>query len=71
MISTILVIIKAKCGVNIHKDKSKGMMNKMGQKFRLYWMEGFSSEYRKGKTLGNIRKSWLSKLYVCQSDIVK
>ena len=23
MISTILVIIKAKCGVNIHKDKSK------------------------------------------------
>ena len=55
MISTILVIIKAKCGVNIHKDKSKGMMNKMGQRFRLYWMEGFSSEYRKGKTLGNIK----------------
>ena len=55
MISTILVITKAKCGVNIHKDKSKGMMNKIGQRFRLYWMEEFSSKYRKGKTLGNIR----------------
>ena len=66
MISTILVIIKAKFGVNIHKDKSKGMMNKMGQKFRLYWMEGYSSEYRKEKTLGNIKKLvkqtlWVSK----------
>ena len=57
MISTILVIIKAKFGVNIHKDKSKGMMNKMGQKFRLYWMEGYSSKYRKGKTLGNIEQA--------------
>ena len=55
MISTILVIIKAKFGVNIHKDKSKGMMNKMGQQFRLYWMEGYSSEYRKEKMLGNIK----------------
>ena len=26
MISTILVIIKAKFGVNINKDKSKGIM---------------------------------------------
>ena len=71
MISTILVIIKAKFGVNIHKDKSKGMMNKMGQKFRLYWMEGYSSKYRKEKPLGNIKKSWLSKLYGCRSNIVK
>ena len=43
--------------VEINKDKSKGMMNKMGQKFRLYWMEGHSSEYRKEKTLGNIKKA--------------
>ena len=56
MISMILVITKAKV-VSIHKDKSKGMMNKMGQKFRLYWMEGYSSEYRKEKTLGNIKKA--------------
>ena len=56
MISTILVITKAKCGVNIHKDKSKGMMNKMGQKFRLYWMEGYSSEYRKEKSKGMMNK---------------
>ena len=45
MISTILVIIKAKFGVNIHKDKSKGMMNKMGQKFRLYWMGKISCKF--------------------------
>jgi len=57
--------------VEKNKDKSKGMMNKMGQKFRLYWREGHSSEYRKEKTLGNIKKSWLSKLYGGRSDIVK
>ena len=57
--------------VEINKDKSKGMINKMGQKFRLYWMEGYSSKYRKEKTLGNIKKSWLSKLYGCRSNIVK
>ena len=44
MISMILVITKAKV-VSINKDKSKGMINKMGQKFRLYWMEGYSSKY--------------------------
>ena len=49
MISMILVIIKAKFGVNINKDKFKGMINKMGQQFRLYWMEGYPSKYRKGK----------------------
>ena len=38
MISMILVIIKAMFGVNINKDKSKGMMDNWGQKFRLYWM---------------------------------
>ena len=70
MISMILVIIKAKFGVNINKDKSKGMINKMGQQFRLYWMEGYPSKYRKEKALGNI-KIWLSKLYVCPSDVVK
>ena len=43
--------------VEINKDKSKGMINKMGQKFRLYWMEGYSSKYRKEKTLGNIKKA--------------
>ena len=45
----ILVIIKAKFGVNIYKDKSKRMINKMGQQFRLYWMEEYPSKYRKGK----------------------
>ena len=56
MISMILVITKAKV-VSINKDQSKGMINKMGQKFRLYWMEGYSSKYRKGKTLGNIKQA--------------
>ena len=70
MISMILVITKAKV-VSINKDQSKGMINKMGQKFRLYWMEGYSSKYRKEKPLGNIKKSWLSKLYGCRSNIVK
>ena len=51
MISMILVITKAKV-VSINKDQSKGMINKMGQKFRLYWMEGYSSEYRKEKNAG-------------------
>ena len=54
MISMILVITKAKV-VSINKDQSKGMINKMGQKFRLYWMEGYSSKYRKEKPLGNIK----------------
>ena len=65
MISTILVIIKAKFGVNINKDKSKGMINKMGQQFRLYWMEGYPSKYRKEKTLGNIKN--LVKQALCVS----
>ena len=38
MISMILKITKAKVGVNINKDKSKGMMDNWGQKYRLYWM---------------------------------
>ena len=70
MISMILVITKAKV-VSINKDQSKGMINKMGQKFRFYWIEGYSSKYRKEKPLGNIKKSWLSKLYGCRSNIVK
>ena len=55
----------------VDEKEEEGVINKMGQKFRLYWMEGYSSEYRKEKTLGNIKKSWVSKLYVCRSDIVK
>ena len=65
MISMILVIIKAKFGVNINKDKFKGMINKMGQQFRLYWMEGYPSKYRKEKTLGNIKN--LVKQALCVS----
>ena len=61
----ILVIIKAKFGVNINKDKFKGMINKMGQQFRLYWMEGYPSKYRKEKTLGNIKN--LVKQALCVS----
>ena len=44
MISMILKETKAKIGVNINKDKSKGMMDKWGQKFRLYWMGKISLE---------------------------
>ena len=51
IISMILKETKAKIGVNINKDKSKGMMDKSGQKFG--WGK-YPSNYRKEETLGKI-----------------
>ena len=64
-ISMILNITKARV-VKINKDKYKHrMMNKLGQKFRLYWMGKNPSNYRKEITLGSIQN------ILRRSDVVK